>query len=117
MSYRAPYHELAGSNWSLVHCNMAGDWTMGTSTHVVTYDPTTRFYNFTPGVAGFNRFYMVGKHVYPDPSQVVTGYQYGIFNPVAKKHHLEPGRPYSVDPSRHTSRGRYQPSRFDQGGV
>ena len=84
MFYHAPYHNLSGSNWNQVHYNIAGNWIIAATTHVVTYDAATRWYNFTPAIAGFNRFYIVGKQVYPDPSQTVAGYQYGVFNPAAK---------------------------------
>ena len=93
MSYRLPYHDLHGSNWELVHYNMAGDWTIGAVTHHVTYDTASRWYNFTPPIANWDRFYMLGKRVFPDPAKVVAGYQFGTFDPAAKTITWGPGGP------------------------
>jgi len=40
-----------------------------------------RYWYLTPPVGTLHRFYMVGTQIYPDPTQVVTGYQAGRYHP------------------------------------
>ena len=47
--------------------------------HTVTAS-AERWWYVSPPVSTFSRFYMVGSSIYPDPLQVVTGYQFGIYD-------------------------------------